>query len=519
MTRRALIGLILAVAVMAGTAAAQDKPVLLWGADAKADAPYAFIDPRDQRTLVGFEKEIINAVAQRMGRRAQLVQNDWATLVPGLNRHLYDVIINGLEITPNHEEAVDFSIPYYYTYEQLAVRIGDDRFSNLAELAGQKVGTLKASLGERILEKTGNIVVKVYDDEVNAYGDLANGRLEAVLMDYPIALYYGAPNPAVRLVGDPVGRIRYGIAMRKGDVELQKQINQALREIINSGQLRAILERWKLWTPMMADELNDFSPSNAAPVDYDKFMAETAPLTGWRKILMRYIGFLPLLAKGAVVTLEVSILGMMLAVAAGLFLAVVRQYGPRLASIAAVGYIEAVRGTPLLIQVLFIFYGLPNIGIKLQPFVAGVLALGLNYAAYEAENYRAGLNAIPSGQMEAAVALNMTQMQALRHVIVPQAFRLVMPVMTNDFISLLKDSSLISVITMSELTRTYEQLSTTYYDYFGTGLLVGAVYLLIGLPFVRLARWTEERLKVDSHTGHRRTGGTPSASRRPAMVK
>ncbi len=164
----------------------------------------------------------------------------------------------------------------------------------------------------------------------------------------------------------------------------------------------------------------------------------------------------------------------------------------------AVGTIETIRGTPLLIQILFVFYGLPNIGIKLDPFVAGVLALGLNYAAYEAENYRAGLEAIPRGQMEAAVALNLTQAQALRLVIVPQAFRIVIPVMTNDFISLLKDSSLVSVITMAELTRTYEQLSTTYYDYFGTGLLVGAVYLLIGLPFVRLARWTERRLNVDA---------------------
>jgi polar amino acid transport system substrate-binding protein len=132
---------------------------------------------------------------------------------------------------------------------------------------------------------------------------------------------------------------------------------------------------------------------------------------------------------------------MVVAVVVGLALAIIRRYGPPFAATLTVGYIETIRGTPLLIQILFIFYGLPNIGIKLDPFVAGVLALGLNYAAYEAENYRAGLSAIPHGQTEAAVALNMTQAQALRYVIVPQAFRIVMPVMTNDFISLLKDSS------------------------------------------------------------------------------
>jgi polar amino acid transport system substrate-binding protein len=150
--------------------------------------------------------------------------------------------------------------------------------------------------------------------------------------------------------------------------------------------------------------------------------------------------------------------------------------------------------TPLLIQILFVFYALPNIGIRLDPFVAGVLALGLNYAAYEAENYRAGLQAVPQGQAEAAIALNMTRAQSLRFVVVPQAFRIVVPVMTNDFISLLKDSSLVSIITLTELSQTYVRLSTTYYDYFGTGVMIGAAYLLLGLPFVQLSRFAERRL-------------------------
>jgi polar amino acid transport system substrate-binding protein len=105
--------------------------------------------------------------------------------------------------------------------------------------------------------------------------------------------------------------------------------------------------------------------------------------------------------------------------------------------------------------------------------------------------------------MEAALALAMTRGQAIRHVIAPQAFRVVLPPVTNDFISLLKDSSLVSVITMVELTKTYSMLATTYYDYFGTGILVAAMYLLIGLPFVRLARWTEKRLAME-HPQQRR---------------
>jgi polar amino acid transport system substrate-binding protein len=123
-----------------------------------------------------------------------------------------------------------------------------------------------------------------------------------------------------------------------------------------------------------------------------------------------------------------------------------------------------------------------------------VLGLGQNYAASEAENYRAGLLAVPAGQWQAAYALGLTQGKSLRLVIVPQAIRLILPPITNDFISLLKDSSLVSALTMVELTGAYNRLATETFDYFDTGLLVAFLYLLLGLLFVRLARSMEERL-------------------------
>jgi polar amino acid transport system substrate-binding protein len=164
----------------------------------------------------------------------------------------------------------------------------------------------------------------------------------------------------------------------------------------------------------------------------------------------------------------------------------------------------------VLIQLFFIFYGLPNVGVRLSPFIAGTLALGLNYAAYESENYRAGLEAVPRAQMEGAMALGMTKLQALRHVILPQALRVTLLPMTNDFIALLKDSSLVSIITLVDLTRTYGQLATVNYDYFGTGVIVAVIYLLIGTPFVRLARWIENRLQVSVR------GDRPSSVHRAA---
>ena len=330
-----------------------------------------------------------------------------------------------------------------------------------------------------------------YDAEINAYSDLRNGRLDAVLLDQPIAQYYAAPDPQLELVGAPIGHLQYAIALRKGQAALLANVNAALDDMQQTGALRRILERWKLWTPVMAADFADQSPSTQAPVEYDRFLAASAPATSCGVTLRRYAGFIPRMLWAALMTLEISVCAMVVAVAVGLALAIVRRYVGGLAGFAVTGFIELIRGTPLLIQVLLIFYGLPGVGVKLDPFLAGVLALGLNYAAYEAENYRAGLQAVPLGQAEAAMALNMTPRQTIGYVIVPQAIRVVLPVMTNDFISLPKDSSLVSVITLTELTQTYMQLSTTYYDYLGTGVMVGATYLLLGLPFVQLARWLE----------------------------
>jgi polar amino acid transport system substrate-binding protein len=187
---------------------------------------------------------------------------------------------------------------------------------------------------------------------------------------------------------------------------------------------------------------------------------------------------------------------MVLAVALGLWLAFTKIFGSKVISFISSTIIEIIRGTPLLIQLFFIFYALPTLGIYFSPFIAGVLGLGINYAAYEAENYRAGLFAVAKGQMEAALSLGMNRKQALRHIIFPQSLKISLPPMTNDFISLLKDSSLVSVITMVELTKVYNTVANLYFDYLGTGIIVAIIYLLLGLPFVKIAKYLEGKFGV-----------------------
>jgi polar amino acid transport system substrate-binding protein len=482
----------------AAAAAAQTGPrPLKWGADAEGGAPYEFQDPRNPGAIVGFEVDLVQALGRILGQPAEFVQNQWDGLIPGLQSGNYDMVVSGLEITPDRSQVVSFSRPYYVTYEQLAVRVDTNDLRSLEECSGRRVGSLRGSLAERILNARLGIRVSSYDGQINAYEDLANGRLDAVLMDHIIALYNVNVLPGLKLVGPPVGYLEYGIAVRKEDTRLLEQIDAALARLIGSGDLRRILEDWNLWTPMNAEFFGQTTPTRGKPGAYERYLeSRTLERTAWAR-LKQYTGYLPLLARGALVTLELSVVAMILAVSVGLPIALLRLYAPAVVRGVSTIYVESIRGTPLLIQLFLIFYGLPHLGIRFSPTIAAILGLAINYSAYEAENYRAGIQAIPRTQMEASLALGMTRLQALRHVIVPQAVRLVIPPVTNDFIALLKDSSLVSVITMVELTKAYSQLASIHYDYLGIGLLAAAMYFLIGLPFVRIARLAERHFSPE----------------------
>jgi polar amino acid transport system substrate-binding protein len=508
---RALV-LLFAVCGYSPQAFAQD---LRWGGDAEGGAPYLLPDPKNPREIIGFEIDLMNAIGKQLNRKSVFVQNQWDGLIPGLQRGNYDLAVNGIEITEDRKQQVNFSTPYYACGEQLSVRAGENSIQSLGDLKGKVVGTLKASLAQRILERAkresgGRMDIRSYENQNNAYDDLAIGRLDAVLMDWPIAVYYSKPNPKLKFTGPVLDHMEYGIAARKVDEELLKQVNDALLALIRSGELRRVYEKWGIWNDETGQLFEKLAPGSQQAAQaqqarqpkqgqvYEEFTQNITKTLTPRERLARYKSYLPpLLLVGAPMTLMISVLGMAVAIALGLALALIYLYAPQPFSWLARAYVELFRGTPLLIQLYLIFYGLPNIGIKLSPLVAAVLGLGLNYAAYEAENYRAGIEAIPRGQMEAALSLGMTRSQALRHVIVPQAMRLVIPPVTNDFIALFKDSSIVSVITMVELTKVYGQLASTYYDYIGVGLLTAAIYFLMGLPFVRLARWAEKRMATD----------------------
>ncbi|HLK10209.1 MAG TPA: ABC transporter permease subunit [Candidatus Binatia bacterium] len=450
------------------------RGVLRWGGDVQGGEPYVFQDPHDGRRVLGFEVEIAAALARRLGVRAEFVQNDWQTLVPSLERGDFDVILNGLEVTPARRARVAFTRPYYAFSEALVVR-DDEGVRGLADLRGARVGTLGGSLAYDLLVATPGVEVVLYEGVEEPYLDLERGRLAGVVLDDPIARRYGLARPGLRLAA-AVGEGEYAIAVRPDHRALLAAVDGALGATVADGELRAILTRWGLWNDRQAVLAAAAPPAPVVP-------------TGGRPTLAQ----LGLFLRAAGVTVVVSALAMALAVAGGLALSVARRYGARPLRAAATAYVEVFRGTPVLLQLYVLYYGLAPL-LPLDAFTAAVLGLGLNYAAYEAELYRAGLDAVPSGQTEAALALGFSRSQALRRIVLPQALRVALPGIANDFIALLKDSSLVSVITVVELTK---QMTITAVDLRGwlvPGLLCAALYLALSYPLARLARRLERRL-------------------------
>jgi polar amino acid transport system substrate-binding protein len=456
---------------------------LRWGADAEGGAPYVYLDPADPEKMIGFEYELAEALAAKLGVKAKMIQNQWDQLIPALDRGNFDIILNGLELTPENQRRIAMSLPYYVYAQQIVTRADTQGLTSMAELNRHSVGVLSSSVAQRLLETLPGIDLKIYPGNVETLRDLKARRIDAAVMDVPVAVHYARPDAELKLSGSSFAPGYYGIGVRKEDAYLLTALNLAIQQLAEDHTLERIYRKYGVWDDRQF-ALKDYRPETFNP------QRPTSGFNEWRKSV-------PPLLRAAVTTVELSVLGMAVAVVVGLAVVLLRLYGIWPLRWLAKAYVELIRGTPLLIQLFFIYYGLPELGIRLNPFVAGILGLGLNYAASEAENYRAGIQSIPRGQTEAAFALGMTRWQTLQHIILPQALRVVIPPVTNDFIAMFKDSSIVSVITMVELTKMYGMLAMRNYDYIGLGLTTAAIYFGLSYPASLFATWLEKRLHYD----------------------
>jgi polar amino acid transport system substrate-binding protein len=466
---------------------------LVYGSDKEGGAPYAYPDPAAPRAVTGFEVELMREVGSELGVTPVFSQGPWDKLLQVLEIGRVDVVVNGYEWTEGRARSYLATRPYYVYQLQLMAPAGgaigswDDLMHRARPGGGRwRVGVLSSSAADAFAREHGEpggtrrgaIEVVSFDGATDAMTAVRNGQIDATLQDLPAALFYRDRFPTLTLAGPPVGHGYYVMFVRRGDPALRAALDRALRDLIDSGALRRLYEKYGLWN----DAQNELAGWTGEPF---RVAGDAAP-RGWH-LLWQYRA---LLVDAAVMTVVLSVSSMPLAMLLGLMVALGRMYGPPVVKGVLGAYVELLRGTPLMLQLFVLFYLL-----KLPPLVAGIAGLAINYSAYEAEIYRAGLQAVPSGQMEAALALGMSRRLALRRIIVPQAVRIVIPPVTNDFIALFKDTSVCSAITLVELTKQYSILGNSTGGWVEFALATALLYMAMSVPLTWFSRWSERRLE------------------------
>lgn len=491
----------------------QKRGTLRWGGDDQGGGPYIYEDKAGKTT--GFEVDLAEYIAKELGVRAELVTSEWNMLPQKLDRGGIDVVLNGYEWSQEREKSWSSTIPYYIYKLQLMARKDDNSIRSWDDLRAKpgqslrQIGVLGDSAAERYVgEQFGKSVeLKGYPEIINVMKLVEQHRLDATVQDVPVSAFYGRDFPGLHNVGEPVAPGYYVAFVRKSDDRLREAINRALLRAMNDGTLNRIYSEYGVWNDeqkRLADVAKNWPPSAKGANAHNQNTAkpnavqDQPPNTAdepsrWAN----FPHYMWLLLIAAWMTLKLAFLSMPLAIAIGLCVAIGRMYGPPWLNIVLEAYVEFLRGTPLLLQLFVIYYVLPQyLGITLPEFWAGVLALGINYSAYEAENYRAGLLAIPRGQMEAALSLGMSTPAALRRVIVPQAMRIVIPPVTNDFIALFKDTSVCTMISIMELTGMYRKLFNDHPQLMlQFGLITALLYLVMSYPLSLVARRMETQFK------------------------
>jgi polar amino acid transport system substrate-binding protein len=477
------------LAALAAVTVSAQPSELRWGGDAEGGAPFVEADPTDPSRVVGFEVDIALMLAEGLGRTSRFIQTGFTTIDASVARGDFDIALSGIEDSYARRTRLAVTVPYYRFREILTVRAADaPRLRTLADLRGRRVATLAATLAFDLLteaEKEHGLVVVAYEDDVHPYTDLAVGRVDAVLLDEVLAERGVRRHPGLTNQPQSVGVGYYVGILAPENKDLRNQIDGILKQAMRDGRLETIFRRWRMWND---DQRDLYARVTADESGRGPQLQSTASdLSVWAAT-ERY---LPSLLTATAITLVLSVLSMALAILVGVLIASGRVYGPGPMRALLTGWVELIRGTPLLLQLFVIYYGLATV-VQLPAFLAALIGLGLNYGAYESEIYRSALESVPSGQLDAARTLGFSDRQTLMLIRGPQALRVALAPMTNDFVALLKDSSLVSLITVVELTKQTTIFASNIGSWFVPGLVCAALYLALSLPVSHFARRLEK---------------------------
>lgn len=435
-------------------------------------APFEFQD--ENGNFVGIDLEILEAIAQREGFTYEIRALGFNAAVQALESGQVDAVIAGMTITDQRKQKFDFSTPYYESGIVLGIRDDNNDITSYKDLKGKnvaiKIGTTSEMFANKIKDQYG-FTVTSFDDTANMYEDVKSGNSAALFEDYPVLAYGVTQNNGLKIVTEKEPSGSYGIAVQKGkNRELLTALNQGLAKIQSDGTYEEIISTY----------LKDPGSEKAKSNTIFSLIAESADN----------------IAKGLGTTLYLTFFSLLIALLIGVILGLCRVSSNKILYHLAGVYIDLMRGIPLLVLAFMIYNGIPNLfNIKLAANIAGIITLSLNAAAYIAEIVRGGIEAVDSGQMEAARSLGLPYSKTMIKVILPQAIRMMIPSFVNQFVITLKDTSILSVIGIVELTQTGKLVIARNLESFKMWAIIAVVYIVIITILTKISKRLERGMK------------------------
>jgi His/Glu/Gln/Arg/opine family amino acid ABC transporter permease subunit len=463
-----------------GPAAADDDiapPVVRVGTEG-VYPPFTYRDP-DTNKLTGFDIEVMRAIGEEAGWDVRFVEAPFDSLFPALDSDRIDVIANQVTINPERKARYLFSTPYTYSHGVILTAKDTDDITSLADLKGRTTAQTASSNWAQVAKDAG-AEVKYVQDFGPGVQLVEQGRVDAIVNDNIAVLDYlnTSGNDRVKIAGDAGDEVlEQALAFRKSDPQMQQEADAAIKALTDDGTLAKLSEKY-----FGADVT---VPGGAKDVEVTKRESRTT----WEVVKdTAWPMFVGLVKGNLVLTVFSFVIGMVLAVAAAL----ARLSARRVLDWIARAYISIIRGTPLLVQLFIVFYGLPDIGVDIDPYPAAIVALSLNVGGYAAEVVRGSILSVPRGQYEAATVIGMEYWQSMRRIVLPQAARIAVPPLGNTLLSLIKDTALASLVLVPELFREAQVTAAETTEYLPL-YTMAALYFWVVCYLVSLAQGPLER--------------------------
>lgn len=426
--------------------------------------------------LQGFSIDLMNAIATAANFKVNFQSLPFDGIIPALQAKTVDAAISSITITAERAKTVAFSRPYFKAGLAIAVRENNPEITGFDSLHNKKIAVQIGTTGADKAKSIPGAEIRSFDSAPLALQELLNGNVDAVINDAPVTLY--AINTGnlqgIKVVEQLLTEEYYGIATAQKSPNLLL-INNGIDKVLKDGTYAKIYQKWFKFTPPQLPEKSPFDSQTQTE------------RVGRFHVIGVILQALPTLLQGVLITLQLTVISVFFGLLCGSLIGIFRVSKITPVRWLARAYVDFFRGTPLLVQIFMIYFGIPgiaqemNLTFTFDRLVAGVIALSLNCAAYIAEIVRAGIQSIDSGQAEAAKSLGLNSILTMRLVIFPQAFRRMLPAFGNEFISLLKDTSLVSVIGFEELLRKGQLIVSSNYRAFEIYAAVAVFYLCLTL--------------------------------------